>query len=101
METDRSSHLQMFFKIGVLKNFAIFTGKHRSWSLFLTALQVSNFIKKRHQHKCFPVYIVKFLRIAFGGCFVIPEETYNGHFFVCACVKDKPLVKRHDMQQTY
>ena len=25
----RSSHLQMFFKIGALKNFVIFTGKHR------------------------------------------------------------------------
>ena len=31
----RSSRLQMFFKIGVLKNFAIFTGKHMCWSLFL------------------------------------------------------------------
>ena len=25
----------MFFKIGVLKNFASFAGKHLSWSLFL------------------------------------------------------------------
>ena len=29
----------MFFKIGVLKNFAIFTGKHLCQSLFLTKLQ--------------------------------------------------------------
>ena len=29
----------MFFKIGVLKNFAIFKGKHLSWSLFLIKLQ--------------------------------------------------------------
>ena len=29
----RSSHSQMFFKIGVLKNFSIFTGKHPYWSL--------------------------------------------------------------------
>ena len=35
----RSSRLQMFFKIGVLKNFAIFMKKHLSWSLFLTTLQ--------------------------------------------------------------
>ena len=27
--TSRSSCLQMFFKIGALKNFAIFPGKHR------------------------------------------------------------------------
>ena len=29
----------MLFKIGVLKNFAIFTGKHLYWSLFLIKLQ--------------------------------------------------------------
>ena len=38
-QTDRSSHLQMFFKIGILKNFAIFPGKHLCWSLFLIKLQ--------------------------------------------------------------
>ena len=31
----RSSRLQLFFNMGVLKNFAIFTGKHLCWSLFL------------------------------------------------------------------
>ena len=36
----------------VLKNFAILTGKHLCW----------NFIKKRLQHRCFPVNIGKFLR---------------------------------------
>ena len=35
----RSSRWQMFFKIGVLKNFAIFTEKHLCWSLFLIMLQ--------------------------------------------------------------
>ena len=30
----RRSRLQMFFKIGVPKNFANFTGKHQCWSLF-------------------------------------------------------------------
>ena len=29
----------MFFKIGVLKNIANFTGKHLRWSLFLIKLQ--------------------------------------------------------------
>ena len=37
--TSRSSRLQMFFKIGVLKSFPNFTGKHLSWSLFLKTLQ--------------------------------------------------------------
>ena len=31
----RSSLLQMFFKIGVLKSLANFTGKHLCWSPFL------------------------------------------------------------------
>ena len=31
----RNSRTQLFFKIVVLKNFAIFTEKHLCWSLFL------------------------------------------------------------------
>ena len=34
-----SSHSQMLFKIGVLKDFAVFTGKHMCLSLFLIKLQ--------------------------------------------------------------
>ena len=34
-------------------------------SLFNTVAKACNFIKKRHQHRCFPVNIVKFLRKAF------------------------------------
>ena len=30
----QSSHSQMFFKVGVLKIFAIFIGKHLRWGLF-------------------------------------------------------------------
>ena len=50
-----SSHSQMLFKIGVLKNFVIFTEKHLCWSLFnkVTDLKV-----------CFPVNITIFLRTA-------------------------------------
>ena len=35
----RNSRSQLFFKIDVLKNFAIFTGKHLSWNLFLIKQQ--------------------------------------------------------------
>ena len=38
-DMDRSSRFQSFFKIGVLKSFAIFKEKHLSWSLFLIKLQ--------------------------------------------------------------
>ena len=63
-----SSRPQMFLKVGVLKNFANFTGKH------LWGPQACNFIKKRLQHRCFPVKLAKFLRTPFlkntsGGCF--------------------------------
>ena len=35
----KSSRSRMFFKISVLKNFAMFTGKHLCWSLFLKNIQ--------------------------------------------------------------
>ena len=43
----------MFFKIGVLKNFAMFTGKHLCWSLFLIKLQAaSEFLTKLAENNC-------------------------------------------------
>ena len=33
----------LFFKVGVLKNFAVFTGKHLRWSLFLKMFQAFTF----------------------------------------------------------
>ena len=44
--TNRSSRSQMFFKIGFLKNFVIFTGKHLL-SLWKKSLKTCNFIKER------------------------------------------------------
>ena len=35
----RSSSSQMFFKTGVIRNFAVFTGKYLCWSLLLIKLQ--------------------------------------------------------------
>ena len=55
----------MFHKKAVLKIFAIFTEKHLYWNLFLyknAGLQACSFVKKRLQHRCFPVNIDKFLR---------------------------------------
>ena len=34
----KSNRFKMFFKIGVFKNFTIFTGKDLCWSLFLIKL---------------------------------------------------------------
>ena len=66
--TSRSSRLQMFFKIGVLKSFANFTGKHLCWRIFFKKTfrhKVCNFIKKKLQHGCFPVRFTKFLKALF------------------------------------
>ena len=55
----------VLLKKAVLKDFAIFTGKHLHWSLFfkkVAVLQPCNIAKKILQHRCFPVGIAKFLR---------------------------------------
>ena len=57
---DFLSNEEMFLKIGILNNFAIFTGKHLSWSLFL-----SKPIKKKLQHRRFLLNNAKFSRAAF------------------------------------
>ena len=65
----RSRRFQMFFNIGVLKNFAKFIAKTPMLdSLFnkVSGLQAYNFIKKRPRHKCFPVIIANFLGTAFS-----------------------------------
>ena len=64
----RSSRSQMLFKIGVFKNFAIFRRNYLCWSLFLTKLltwRSAALLTERLQHRCLPVNIAKFLRIAF------------------------------------
>ena len=42
-----------------LQKFAVFTGKQLCWSVFLIKLQAfrSAILKKRLQHRCFPVHI--------------------------------------------
>ena len=65
----RSSHQRCSIIKAVLKNFAIITGKHLCWSFFLIkllAFRPATLLKKRLQHRCFPVDIVKFLRTAFS-----------------------------------
>ena len=72
----RSRHRMWSIKIGVLKNFAKLTEKHLHWSVFfnqvagvsfLIKLQASgwNYIKKRLQHRCFPLNFAKFLKTLF------------------------------------
>ena len=57
-----------FFKINVNKNFTIFTGKHLCLSRFFDKVgdyRTTTILKKRLQHRCFPLYIAKFSRTPF------------------------------------
>ena len=58
----------MFYKKGVLKNFAKFTGKHTWQSPFsnkLTDPTPAPVSKKKLWHRCFPVDFAKFVRAPF------------------------------------
>ena len=56
----RSIHRRCFVKIAVLTNFANFTGKHLL-EFFLKSCRPSacKYFKKRLQHKCFPVKLLR------------------------------------------
>ena len=63
-----NSRCQMFFKTAALKNFAIFTGKNLSWSLFLIKFQDKSlhfYLIRDSNTGVFSVNIAKFLRTAF------------------------------------
>ena len=63
----RSSHSRMFYKIGALKDFANFTGKHLCWSVFLITLQTwgLQLFKKRLYHMWFPSNFAKIFQNIF------------------------------------
>ena len=76
-----------------VNNFAIFTGKHLSWSLFnnVAGFQACNVIKKRLQDRCFPVNIAQFLRttISKSICERMPFEVSNPLMGKITLVKEK------------
>ena len=59
------------FKLGVLKNFVNST---RNMSLFNKVAKVCDTVKKRLQHRCFPVKFVNFLRTPFF------KNRFSGYF---------------------
>ena len=76
------SFADIFLELGVLKNFAIFTGKHLCCSLYLTKLQACNFIKKNTQTKVFSCeYCKKILRKPFF-------TEYLRRLFLYLCTKE-------------
>ena len=68
----------MFFKIGVLKNFAIFTKKHLSWSLFLTTLQanVPATLLKRDSNTAVFLGVLRTPPVAASRAFTKWEQNY-------------------------
>ena len=66
IKKNRSSRLQMFHKIDVLKDFAKFTGKHLCRSLFLNELgSPCNFIKKEIPTQVFSCEFCKIFKNTF------------------------------------
>ena len=77
----------MFFKTGVLKNFAMFPGKSLCWSLIL----IICFIKKILQHRCFPVNIAEFLKTALfiehlRWLLLVQQQPWMQGFFYIFCL---------------
>ena len=75
---------QIFFQIGILKNFAIFTPVSEPFFNRDTCLKVCNFIKKRLQYRWFPVNIAKLVRTPL---YRIPpmaaSQTFTINFLSC------------------
>ena len=71
-----SRRSQMLYKINALKSLAIFTGWHLCWRFFWI-----NFIKKRLQHRCFPVNVAQSLSTAFHiEHFVLIHYTFQNFY---------------------
>ena len=85
----KSSRSQMFFKIGVLKNFAIFAGKHLCWSYFLIKLQAWRFaiLLKRDSNTGVFLGILQnfkehlFRRTSAKGCFCTSNNKVSNKYW--------------------
>ena len=82
---------EVFYKKGVLRNFAKFAGKNLCHNLFLNkvaGLRPETLLKKRLWHRCFSVNFVKFLRTLFlqttSGRLLpqIESEVVSGKLFI-------------------
>ena len=87
INTTRASRLVMFFEIDILKVCNIHRKTVVLESLFseVSSLEAYTFIKKRLQHRCFPVNILMFFRKFYlknttSGCFCTNREIYDIYF---------------------
>ena len=76
---------EVFYKKGVLRIFTKFTGKDLCKSLFfnkVAGLRAATLLKKKLQHRYFPVKFIKFLRNLFyrtppGDCFQVLQLYFS------------------------
>ena len=82
----RNSCMQMFFKIVDARNFAIFTGKHLCWSLFLIKNNfISTLSQKRLQYRWF---------LSCKNCEIFTNFFFYGTYLVAIFVS---LIKNYSM----
>ena len=97
----RCSRLQIFFKIGVLKNFTKFSGKHLCWSLFLIKLQAfrrATLLKRDFQHRCFSCEVWEYFKNAF---FYISSSNTSGCYFWMTEIEKEYLKQRGKLTKYY
>ena len=100
----RSSRSQMFFKIGVLKNFRKFHRKTpilESLSIKVTGLRTWNDIIKRLQHRCFFVKLAKFLRTSFFYNIFFSTSVTPVVFFLSVCFFKAKMEKNTFISLTF
>ena len=99
---------QIFFKIAILEKFAIFTGKHLCRSLFLIKLQALDLqldLKKRIQHRCFPMNNAKFLITVFyrttSVAASVNSKTLDPRLTTALCISVQGSNRCLGMNQTF
>ena len=84
----------MFFKIGVLKNFAIFTRQHLCWNLFLiqlqssTAVNIAKFLRMSILKNICERLLLKFNESAFWSWNIIILNLLWRTYFMCILLSD-------------
>ena len=86
----------MFCKKGVLRNFAKFTAKNLSQSLFfnkVAALRPATLLKKSLWHRCFPLNFAKFLRTPFFMEHLCWLLLYTINYYIISQAYDQFMVQ--------
>ena len=89
----RSSYRSFSVKVGFLKNFAIFTGNHLCWSLFLIKLQVcrpATFLKQVFSYEYCKILKTPISKIICVGLLLTRHTNNICFLFLGKCLLPKP-----------